>query len=126
LTPAKVLRHRLIHSVKSQAQWSRWLFQAGILPKDRWRCVRFDRSHMVINAACDGMGLALESNLMAWRELGDGRLVCPVAGALPIRLTTQWIVCPSDHLRHKKVRLFLDWLREEHMTSTKDSAQAFA
>jgi len=121
LSAADVLRHRLIHSVKSQAQWPRWLAEAGVLPEDRWRCVRFDRSHMAIDAACDGMGIALESNLMAWRELRDGRLVCPVADARPIRLTTQWIVCPHDHLRHKKIRLFLDWVREEHLLWARDA-----
>jgi LysR family transcriptional regulator, glycine cleavage system transcriptional activator len=26
---------------------------------------------------------------------------------------TQWIVCPRDHLRRRKVQLFLDWLRQE-------------
>jgi hypothetical protein len=26
---------------------------------------------------------------------------------------TQWIVCPRDHLRQKKVRRFLEWLRTE-------------
>lgn len=114
LPPAGVLGHRLIHSVKSQAQWSRWLAEGNILPEERWSCVRFDRSHMAIDAACDGMGIALESNLMAWRELRDGRLVCPVRNARPIRLTTQWIVCPHDHLRHKKVKHFLNWVREEH------------
>jgi hypothetical protein len=27
--------------------------------------------------------------------------------------TAQWIVCPRDHLRRRKVQLFLDWLRQE-------------
>jgi DNA-binding transcriptional LysR family regulator len=75
--------------------------------------VFFDRSHMAIDAACDGFGIALESNLMMWRELRDGRLICPVNAPPQIRLTTQWIVCPRDHLRQKKVRAFLEWLRTE-------------
>ncbi len=114
LTPRDLLRFRLIHSVKSQVQWPKWLTESGVIPDDRWKRVKFDRSHMAIDAACDRMGIALESNLMMWRELQDGRLVCPVANARPVTLTTQWIVCPSDHLRHKKVRLFLDWIRDEY------------
>ena len=43
-----------------------------------WRRLLFDRSHMAIDAAADGLGVALESNLMMWRELRDGTLVCPV------------------------------------------------
>ena len=71
-------RHRLIHSVKSQMQWPRWFVEAGIEPTERWKRVLFDRSPMAIDAAVDGLGIGLESELLAWRELSDGRLVCPV------------------------------------------------
>lgn len=105
--------HRLIHSVKSQAQWATWFQLAEVAPGERWRRVLFDRSHMAIDAATRGMGIALESTLMMDDELKSGRLICPVAAAPELRIVTQWIVCPRDHLRQKKVRLFLDWLRSE-------------
>jgi LysR family glycine cleavage system transcriptional activator len=109
----EVLQHRLIHSVKSQAQWSRWLALANVEPTERWSRVLFDRSHMAIDAAAGGLGIALESTLMMERELADGSLVCPVRDPPEIRIVTQWIACPRDHLRHKRVRTFLDWLRTE-------------
>jgi len=112
LLPDELTRFRLIHSVKSQAQWTAWFKLAGVQPVQGWRRVLFDRSHMAIDAAVDGMGIALESTMMMERELRDGSLVCPVAEPPPVRIVTQWIVCPRDHLRQKKVRLFLDWLRE--------------
>ena len=68
---------------------------------------------MAIDAAVDGMGIALESTLMMWRELRDGTLICPVREPPAIRVSTQWIVCPFEHLHKKKVILFLDWLRAE-------------
>jgi LysR family transcriptional regulator, glycine cleavage system transcriptional activator len=108
-----LLRYRLIHSVKSQAQWPQWFKLAKIQPAERWRRVLFDRSHMAIDAAVDGMGIALESTMMMERELRSGRLVCPVADPPSVRIVTQWIVCPRDHIRQKKVRQFLDWLREQ-------------
>lgn len=113
LTAAELPRFRLIHSVKSQAQWPRWFALAGVTPGERWARVLFDRSHMAIDAATSGMGVALESTLMMERELEAGRLVCPVRDPPPVRLVTQWIVCPPDHLRQRKVRLFLDWIRTE-------------
>ena len=79
LDAADLPRFRLIHSVKSQAQWSRWFALAGVQPQERWRRVLFDRSHMAIDAAVDGMGIALESTMMMERELSAGALVCPVA-----------------------------------------------
>jgi len=113
LSAAEVGRHRLIHSVKSQVQWSTWFKIADAMPGDAPRRVLFDRSHMSIDAAVSGVGIALESTLMMWRELRDGKLVCPVMNPPAISRTTQWLVCPRDHLRHRKVQAFLAWLRVE-------------
>ena len=106
---------RLIHSVKAQVQWSQWFAMAGAMPTPEWRRLLFDRSHMAIDAAVDGLGVALESTLMMWRELRDGSLVCPVVNPPRVTLTTQWIVCPFDHLHRAKVRLFMEWLRAERV-----------
>jgi DNA-binding transcriptional LysR family regulator len=110
---ADLARHRLIHSVKAQLQWPQWFARAGLTPAEEWNRLLFDRSHMAIDAAVDGLGIALESDLMMGRELARGALVCPVADPPRMTLTTQWIVCPFDHLRKAKVQAFLDWLRQE-------------
>ena len=110
---ADIPRHRLIHSVKSQVQWESWLVSAGVRRDQRWRRLLFDRSHMAIDAAAAGMGIALESKLMMWRELREGLLICPVANPPDISLVTQWVVCPHDHLRHSKVRAFIAWMKRE-------------
>jgi LysR family transcriptional regulator, glycine cleavage system transcriptional activator len=113
LDAAEVANYRLIHSVKSQAQWPNWFTIANAQPPTRWQRILFDRSHMAIDAASDGLGIALESRFMMWREISDGSLICPVRAPPQLMLTTQWIVCPHDHLRQGKVRVFLDWLRKE-------------
>jgi DNA-binding transcriptional LysR family regulator len=53
---------------------------------------------------------------MMWRELHEGTLICPVIDPPRVTLVTQWIVCPHDHLRHTKVRAFVDWIRKEQET----------
>ena len=113
LVPVDLLDRRLIHSVKSQAQWTRWFGLAGVSQEQRWKRVLFDRSHMAIDAAAGGMGVALESTLMTEREMHDGTLVRPIADPPVVHMVTQWIVCPHDRLRHRKVRIFLDWVRGE-------------
>ena len=105
--------YRLIHSVKSQMQWGRWFAAAGVVTTATWRRVLFDRSHMAIDAAVNGIGIALESDLMMWRELQDGALVCPLRRPPPASRVTQWLVCPHDRLRRRRVRTFLDWVRAE-------------
>jgi DNA-binding transcriptional LysR family regulator len=113
LEPQGLMKHRLIHSVKSQVQWPAWFRDNGIVVDRGWRRVLFDRSHMAIDAAAAGMGVALESDLMMWRELRDGTLTCPAIGPPTITRVTQWVVCPHNHFRHSKVRHFVDWLREQ-------------
>lgn len=115
MAAADLPKHRLIHSVKAQVQWPQWFALAGAVPEVEWRRLLFDRSHMAIDAAADGLGVALESTLMMSRELRDGTLVCPLRNPPRVTLTTQWIVCPFDHLHKAKVRLFLEWLRAERV-----------
>lgn len=104
---------RLIHSVKSQLQWSAW-FSAQSLPGDgNWQKIYFDRSHMAVDAAVSGMGVALESLLMMQAELESGALVVPIANAPSFMLTTQWLVCPPHHLRRGRVKRFINWIDRE-------------
>ena len=113
LEPSDLPSYRLIHSVKSQMQWGRWFAAAGVATTAAWRRVLFDRSHMAIDAAVNGIGIALESDLMMWRELQDGTLVCPLRLPPPASRVTQWLVCPHDRLRRRRIRTFLDWVRAE-------------
>ena len=94
-------------------QWGRWFVAAGVTATPTWRRVMFDRSHMAIDAAISGIGIALESDLMLWRELRDGILVCPVRESPPASRVPQWLVCPHDRLRRRQLRAFLDWVRAE-------------
>ncbi|MBP0465080.1 LysR family transcriptional regulator [Roseomonas sp. PWR1] len=114
--------HRLIHSVKSQVKWAAWFAAAGT-PMPAARRVLFDRSHMAVDAAIAGMGIALESTLMMGDAMADGRLACPVAAPPAIRRTTQWLVCPADRMRRHRVRAFADWLRAEALAWREQSLE---
>ena len=113
LEPSDLPSYRLVHSVKSQMQWGDWFVAAGVAAAPASRRVLFDRSHMAIDAAANGIGIALESDLMMWRELRDGVLACPLRHPPPASRVTQWLVCPHDRLRRRRVRAFLDWVRAE-------------
>lgn len=114
LSPGDLLKHRLIHSVRSQVQWPQWFAQAGVPRDAQWRRVLFDRTHMAIDAAADGLGVALESDLMFWADWTAGRVICPVRDApSPEPTVTQWVVCPRDKLHLSRVQSFLGWLRAE-------------
>ena len=69
----------LIQSNVNVVQWSDWFaaFTDSRAP-DRFS-VRFDRAQMSIDAATQGLGVALESATIAARHIADGRLK-PVFG----------------------------------------------
>ena len=70
-------RTMLLHSVRNLVQWDAWLSEQGALDAMPVRGMHFDRSFMAIAAAVDGLGVCLESTLMAEREITSGRLIMP-------------------------------------------------
>lgn len=112
LPGADVLRLPRIRSVKAQVQWQAWAEAQGLGAVTEAR-LSFDRSHMAIDAACLGYGVALESELMIEAELMAGRLVVPVARTPLLQVATQWLVCPRSNLRRHRVNRLIEWLREE-------------
>lgn len=113
LSPDELLRFRLIHSVKAQIQWKTWFEHLGIPEDLPLKRLYFDRSHMTVDAAVLGMGIALESNLMMERELRERSLVVPVRDVPQMLISTQWIVCPTQNMRRSRVRQFIAWLKDE-------------
>jgi LysR family transcriptional regulator, glycine cleavage system transcriptional activator len=113
LDVADLSRFRLIHSVKAQVQWNTLFLKAGLADQGVMKRLYFDRSHMAVDAAVLGLGVALESTLMMEREMQSGQLVIPLRDVPDMRVTTQWLVCPHANLRRGRVRRFLLWMREQ-------------
>jgi len=113
LTPKEVLDHPMIRSVKAQVQWTDWTDAQHLKAPIRNSVLSFDRSHMAVDAAALGLGIALESELMMEAELRSAQLVIPVARTPRLSVTTQWLVCPRANLRRSKVTRLFEWLRQE-------------
>ena len=111
-----LLKFRLIHSVKAKIQWTTWFDRIGIDDSHRLKKLYFDRSHMTVDAAVLGLGVALESNLMMEQELRDGKLIIPVRDVPEMLISTQWLVCPHQNLRRNRVRRFMAWISQEAET----------
>ena len=75
--PSDLLRHHLIQSDNKLVRWSHWFEVNGLVPPTL-HGIRFDRSFLAIASAADGFGVALESTLLAERDLKAGRLVMPL------------------------------------------------
>lgn len=108
-----LLRFRLIHSVRNLVQWGSWLRLAGVREPKRWQRMLFSRSHMSIDAAINGAGIALESEFTTSREREAGLLVCPVIDPPEVRIRSLWMVCPFERVRQAKVAMFMGWLKAQ-------------
>ena len=113
-SPTDLLRHRLIQSDNKQVRWPAWFALNGIAVPSTSRGSRFDRSFLAIAAAADGLGVALESTLLAEREILRGRLVAPLAGrSQDIRYVGHHLVYPPPFERRVQLRVFAQWLARE-------------
>jgi LysR family transcriptional regulator, glycine cleavage system transcriptional activator len=101
----------LIHSERSMVTWAAWFAANGSEPGGLIRGLRFDRGYLAIQAAAQGLGVALENTVFANRELKSGDLVAPFADrAVHFNAGRHYLVCPQENLEKPKVRSFYDWL----------------
>jgi DNA-binding transcriptional LysR family regulator len=108
-----LLRETLIESEQKKVRWPAW-FAANGLAAPEPRGPRFDRSFLSLSAAADGLGVALESTLLAERELASGRLVRPLQGICEnVAYTGHWLVFPRSKRYAQPIIMFCEWLANE-------------
>ena len=103
----------LIQSNVSIVQWSDWFGRfAKVRAPDRFS-LRFDRAQMSLDAATQGLGVALESAVNAGGHLADGRLKAPFGMEQAVRVKAHFAVYPERHAKRPAVEAFLSWLHSE-------------
>ncbi len=115
--PADVLQAPLIQSAVSVVQWSDWLASVGVNESPERYALRFDRAQLSLDAAIQGLGVALESATMAAPHLDAGRLVPLFSAKQSVRVQAHFAVYPKRHAKRKEVAAFLAWLKKQ-TTST--------
>ncbi len=111
--PDQLREAALIQSNVNVVQWTDWFAaHAGQRPPDRY-ALRFDRAQMAMEAAILGLGVALESAVLARRHIDEGKLV-PVFGLdRAIRVKAHFAVYPPRHAKRAPVEAFLGWIHAE-------------
>jgi LysR family transcriptional regulator, glycine cleavage system transcriptional activator len=116
--PADLAHHALLHDMSDhylpgQLDWARWLTAMGMANIDAQRGLRFSFSHMTLQAAAAGQGVALASSALVADDLATGRLV-KLFGDLAVRGPYGFfIVCPEVTADREKVVMFRDWALAE-------------
>jgi LysR family transcriptional regulator, glycine cleavage system transcriptional activator len=77
-TPADLERHTLLHSATLRAAWPRWLAAANIPDLKPLRDQVFEHFYFAIQAALEGLGVAMGPLALISDELRAGRLVAPI------------------------------------------------
>jgi DNA-binding transcriptional LysR family regulator len=112
-TPRDLLRQTLIESETKKVRWPTWFAANGLIAPEP-RGPRFDRSFLSLSAATDELGVALESTLLAERELASGNLVRPLKDVCEdVIYTGHWLVFPRPMRYSRSLVLFLGWLAKE-------------
>lgn len=93
--------------------WEFWAAATGVeLPQPR-RLRRFGQSNMVVQAAIEGLGVALGRDTLVAEALAEGRLV-PLFDLAPVASDySYWFVCPESGLADPAVKSFHDWVLQE-------------
>lgn len=103
----------LIQSTVSVVQWADWFAaHTDRRAPDRYG-LRFDRAQMALDAATQGLGVALESATIANQHLAERKLI-PVFGTeRAIRVKAHFAVYPARHARRPPVAAFLQWVKAQ-------------
>ena len=103
----------LIQSNVSIVQWSDWFGRFTKLRAPDRFSLRLDRAQMSLDAATQGLGVALESAVNAGGHLADGRLKAPFGMDQAVRVKAHFAVYPERHAKRPAVEAFLSWLHSE-------------
>jgi len=110
--PADLARATLVHSAPRPLDWPRWLAVAGVTGVDATRGLRFESLNLAIQAALEGIGVAIGVEALIREDLERGRLVRPFAvsrrSGRPFH-----VVYPETRAGDPKLIAFRDWLLQE-------------
>jgi LysR family transcriptional regulator, glycine cleavage system transcriptional activator len=110
-TPDDLARHVLLHSDTRPDAWRAWLAAAGVTARCRKK-QSFDHFYLALQAAVDGLGVALGPLPLLDEELASGRLVTPFDGP---RLAARgyWWVARREVAHAPLVEQFCRWLEAQ-------------
>ncbi len=107
--PADLAQNTLLHVTGYRDDWRVWLTATGTEGVDLEHGLTFDLAVTTLQAAIDGLGVAIGRTALVAADLDAGRLVAPFDVVLPIE-SAYYVVAPKTTWSQPKVARFRDWL----------------
>jgi LysR family glycine cleavage system transcriptional activator len=108
-TAQDLRRHVLLHSTTTRSAWPQWFSAAGVSGLAPIRHLELDHVNLQLQAAVDGLGVALGSVHLIEEDIAAGRLVCPIA-APELQADEYQLVTRDDRLRDPAIQAFRGWI----------------
>jgi LysR family glycine cleavage system transcriptional activator len=108
--PADLVRVPLIRSTVGVVQWPDWCAARRVADVPVRYAYRFDRAFMALDAAVQGLGVALESTAIGEPHLRKGRLRPVFETGEHLTVQAHFLVYPQRHARRPEVMNFVDWV----------------
>jgi len=116
--------HTLLHSTARPRNWPIWLKGAGNADLECDKGIFFESSSLALQAALEGMGIAIAQTPLVAEDLQTGRLVMPFD-----RIVTEedafYILYAEGAMRNKTLQRFRDWLLKQAGTSPQTASTVF-
>ncbi|TGE01292.1 transcriptional regulator GcvA [Methylobacterium nonmethylotrophicum] len=107
--PAELCRHTLLHAATMTQVWPQWLRAAGVPDLQPQASVTLEHFYLTLQAALDGLGVAMGPARLIADDVAAGRLTLPFAGpSLPARSYHTFV--PETRAEDPAVRAFCAWL----------------
>jgi LysR family transcriptional regulator, glycine cleavage system transcriptional activator len=107
--PAQLAQHTLLHAATLPEVWPQWLSAAGVPNLKPQASITLEHFYLTLQAALDGMGVAMGPTRLIDDDVAAGRLMLPFAGpALPAR--SYYAYVPEARADDPAVRAFCEWL----------------
>ncbi|WP_041709612.1 transcriptional regulator GcvA [Advenella kashmirensis] len=110
--PQDLQQHTLLHTTSLPRVWPDWLAKAQVHDLSPVGTLTFDHFYLTLQAAIDGMGIAMGPTSLVSDDLAAGRLIAPFSGPrLPSRSYCAYV--PDERSADDVVMLFCAWLERE-------------
>jgi len=104
-------RHTLLHSNSRPRLWPDWLALAGARHVRPAADLHLDGLMLSIEAAANGLGVAMGPSALVADDVTSGRLIAPLAGPQLV-LEPFRVLAPADPAANPAATVFRDWLVE--------------